>query len=189
MMAVNADILYFRYEVCLHAIMNLPQAFVQDSENINVIIETPKGSSIKYNFDPETELFKLSKILPEGLVFPLDFGFIPHTKAEDGDPLDVLVLLDKACYPGCLMECKVIGVIEAEQSEKEKMVRNDRIIARAKVSVKYSKINSIKDMEPSMIDQVTYFFISYNKLNNKVFKVLAHEGAHKAIDLIKNAIW
>src|SRR6185436_12257641 len=149
--------------------MKLPQTFVKKSETINVIIETPKGSSIKYDFDPETRLFKLNKILPEGLVFPLHFGFIPNTKGEDGDPLDVLVLLDEPCYPGCHVECKVIGVLEAEQTEKNETVRNDRIIAKAIESEKYSKVNFIKDLNSSMIDEIIHFFISYNKVSNKVF--------------------
>ncbi|MGI8582876.1 MAG: inorganic diphosphatase [Chitinophagaceae bacterium] len=86
--------------------MTLPKTFVADTKYINVIIETPKGSRNKYTFDPETELFKLTKILPEGLNFPLHFGFIPGTKGEDGDPLDVLVLMDEPSYPGNLIECK-----------------------------------------------------------------------------------
>lgn len=169
--------------------MKLPPAFVKRSDTINVIIETPKGSSIKYTFEPETELFKLSKILPEGLVFPLHFGFIPNTKGEDGDPLDVLVLLDEPCYPGCHVECKVIGIIEALQTEKNETMRNDRIIAKAIESTKYSKINFIKDMDSSMVDQLIHFFISYNKLNNKVFKPLKNQGPKKAITLIKKAIY
>ena len=96
--------------------MKMPQPFTEDKKNINAVIETPKNSGIKYTFDPETGLFKLSKILPEGLVFPLHFGFIPSTKGEDGDPLDVLILMDEPSYPGCLLECRLVGTIEAEQT-------------------------------------------------------------------------
>lgn len=166
----------------------MPQTFVKKSDNINVIIETPKGSAIKYTYEPETELFKVSKVLPEGLVFPLHFGFIPGTKGEDGDPLDVLVLLDEQCYPGSYLECEVLGVIEAKQTEKSVTQRNDRIIAKAVVSLKYKKITSIKDIERSMIDQITYFFISYNKLNNKVFNPLGTGGPGRAIKLIKKGM-
>lgn len=168
--------------------MKLSKTFVKNSDLINVIIETPKGSGGKYTFDPETELFTLNKILPEGLVFPLHFGFIPNTKGEDGDPLDVLVLLDEPSYPGTHIECEVIGIIEAKQSEKNKTVRNDRIIAKARVSLKYSKINSLKDLSSSLIDHIIYFFVSYNKLNNKIFKPLRQQGAKKAIELIKKSI-
>ncbi|MDQ6904456.1 MAG: inorganic diphosphatase, partial [Bacteroidota bacterium] len=112
--------------------MILPSAFVNNSSNINAIIESPKGTGNKYTFDSETELFKLTKILPEGMVFPMHFGFIPGTKGEDGDPLDVLILMDESCYPGNLIEGRVIGIIEAQQTERNhKKMRNDRIIAAA----------------------------------------------------------
>jgi len=71
---------------------------------IQVVIETPKGSRNKYAFDEEQRVFSLTKVLPAGMTFPYDFGFIPSTKAEDGDPTDVLVLMDEPAFPGCLLE-------------------------------------------------------------------------------------
>src|SRR3954451_24377864 len=96
---------------------------------ITAIIETPKGSSEKYGYDPKTTLFKLKKILPAGMVFPYDFGFIPKTRGGDGDPLDVLILMDEPAFTGCLVATRLLGVIEAEQTEKGKTERNDRLIA------------------------------------------------------------
>lgn len=168
--------------------MKMPETFVKNSDNINVIIETPKGSGVKYTFDTKAKLFKLSSILAEGLVFPFNFGFIPNTRGEDGDPLDVLVLFDNPCYPGCLIECKVIGVIEAEQTEKNETVRNDRIITTAVEAERYNKVNSLKDLDKYMMDEIVNFFISYNKMNNKIFTPLGNEGPKKAIELIKNSI-
>jgi inorganic pyrophosphatase len=168
--------------------MKMPQTFVKNSDNINVIIETPKGSGIKYTFDPETKIFKLSSILAEGLVFPFHFGFIPGTRGEDGDPLDVLVLLDNPCYPGCLIECKVIGVIEAEQTEKKETVRNDRIISTAVKAERYAEIDSLKDLDKYLMGEIVNFFISYNKMKDKIFKPLANEGPKKANKLIKNSM-
>ena len=104
--------------------MKLPKTFANKSNHIHAVIETPKGCAAKYNFDAETGLFKLKKILPEGMVFPLHFGFIPFTLAEDGDPLDVMVLMDEPSWPGCFIECKVLGVIEAEQKVDGKIERN-----------------------------------------------------------------
>ena len=92
----------------------------QNSSTLDVIIETPKGSRNKLKYEPENRKFKLSKIMPEGMMFPYDFGFVPGTKAEDGDPLDVLVLTDDALFPGCLVDCLLIGLIEAEQEENNK---------------------------------------------------------------------
>ena len=76
---------------------------------ISVTIETPRGSRNKIEYEPAKKMYSLSKILPEGMVFPYDFGFVPGTKAEDGDPLDVLVLTDEPLFPGCLVDSRLIG--------------------------------------------------------------------------------
>jgi inorganic pyrophosphatase len=160
--------------------MKLPSSFVDDTKHINVVIETPKGSGNKYSLDPETELFKLSKILPEGLVFPLHFGFIPRTQGEDGDPLDVLVLMDEPSYPGNLIECKVLGIIEAEQTERtgDKM-RNDRIVAAALESSRYAQIKSLKQVDKYLIEEITKFFITYNAMSDKKFAPLGYRGRRR----------
>src|SRR4051794_16686563 len=107
-------------------------AWDADEGGVNVVIETPKGSRNKFAYDPASRLFELKKVLPRGIAFPFDFGFIPSTLAEDGDPLDVLVLMDEPAFPGCKVRCRLVGVIEAEQTEKgKKTLRNDRLIAVA----------------------------------------------------------
>lgn len=95
------------------------EPFAKDHQ-INAIIETPKGSGSKMKYDPELELFSLHRVLPKGMAFPYDFGFIPSTMAEDGDPLDVLVLVDTEVFPGCLTKAKIIGVIKAKQKAGKK---------------------------------------------------------------------
>ncbi len=168
--------------------MKLPNTFVPDSKHIHVIIETPKGSGTKYTFDPETELFKLTKILPQGLNFPLHFGFIPGTKGEDGDPLDVLVLMDEPSYPGILIEGKVLGVIEAEQTEHGKTMRNDRLIASAVKSHRYKEFNDISDLDKYLLEEIINFFITYNNMSDKTFKPLGNKGSQTAIGLIKKQL-
>ena len=93
---------------------------VDDKKMLRVVIETPKGSRNKFAFNPDERAFELKKVLPSGMTFPYDFGFVPSTKADDGDPVDVLVLMDEPAFPGCLLTCRVIGVIEGEQGEKKK---------------------------------------------------------------------
>ena len=85
--------------------MKMPPAFTEEHDAIHAIIETPRGSRNKYKFDEETNLFKLNRAFPIGMFLPLDFEFIPQTKAEDGDPMDVLVFMDEPAFPGCLAEC------------------------------------------------------------------------------------
>lgn len=98
--------------------------------------------------------------MPLGASFPFDFGFIPNTKGEDGDPLDVLLLMDEPAFPGCLIPSRLIGVIEAEQAEDGKTERNDRLIAVACKSIIHSHIKSIKDLNENLLEQIEHFFIS-----------------------------
>lgn len=158
-------------------------------ELINVIIETPRGSRHKYTYDEEQEVFKLKKTLPLGSSFPFDFGFIPNTKAEDGDPLDVLVVMDEPAYPGSLVTCRLIGVLEAKQQERNgKTTRNDRIVAVAERSVLYGEIKNLRDLSKSMEDQISAFFIHYNEQAGKVFTLLRWADATAALQLIKQGI-
>jgi inorganic pyrophosphatase len=165
--------------------MTLPQTFAENKKDINGVVETPKGTSAKYNFDEESGMFKLKKILPEGIVFPLHFGFIPHTKAEDGDPVDVLIFMDEASWPGCIIECKLLGVIEAEQTENGRTVRNDRMIAAAIASHRYKETKSIFALDSYLIDEIVNFLVSYNRLEKKIFEVIGRQGPHTAINLVK----
>lgn len=127
------------------------------SSRIDVIIETPKGSRNKIKYDPSSRRFKLSKIMPEGMSFPYDFGFVPSTKAADGDPLDVLALTDEPLFPGCLVECNLIGAIESEQQEQGQRNRNDRLVAVAEQSLLYSEIKTLKDMIRKCFSRSTPF--------------------------------
>ena len=103
--------------------------FDKKTDALQVIIETPKGSRNKYAFDEGQGVFLLKKVLPAGMAFPYDFGFVPSTRAEDDDPVDVLVLMDEPAFVGCLLQCRIIGIIEGEQGKKKEHERNDRIVA------------------------------------------------------------
>lgn len=154
-------------------------------ELANAIIETPRGNQNKFDYDPELGLFRLKKTLPMGMTFPLDFGFIPNTIAEDGDPLDIMVFMDRHTYPGVLVECRVIGIIEAEQTEKKgKKTRNDRIIGVADCSILYADLTDIKDLNKQMVEEIEVFFQNYNKHEGKEFHPLTWSDADKAIQTI-----
>jgi inorganic pyrophosphatase len=153
------------------------------------IIETPKGRRNKFDYDPESNLFKLGGLLPEGMMFPFDFGFIPSTLGEDGDPLDVLVLMDEPAHVGCLLDVRLIGVIEAEQTQQSgKTETNNRLLAVAIHSYSHENITSIKQLNESMPDQLEAFFISYNKLRGKKFKVTGRGGPARAVKILKDGI-
>ena len=152
------------------------------------IIETPKGRRNKFDYDPEFRLFKLGGLLPEGMMFPYDFGFIPSTLADDGDPLDVMVLLDEPAHVGCLLDVRIIGVIEAEQVQKGKAEENDRLIAVAVHSYNHRNVNSLDDINKAIVDQIEEFFIAYNKSRGKKFKVKGRHGPKRAGQLVDAGI-
>jgi inorganic pyrophosphatase len=155
--------------------------------SIDVIIETPRGSVEKYDYVPNTPFFRMKKILPAGMVFPYDFGFIPKTKGEDGDPLDVIVISEFNSFPGVIMKCRIIGGIKAEQSEdkeKKKMIRNDRFLAIPKCSNIFQNIEKMDELPKQITDQLEAFFTEYNKLEGKKFKALEKLGPREAQRLI-----
>jgi inorganic pyrophosphatase len=155
---------------------------------INVIIETPKGFQNKFAYDAKMDGFKLKKILPLGMVFPFDFGFIPNTAGGDGDPLDILVITEAVLCQGTLVECRPVGLLKAKQEKKhKKYVRNDRIVAISTESILYAGIKKVTDLNESIIKQLMDFFINYNELENKKFKPLKWLSHKDAIQLIKES--
>src|ERR1700744_216873 len=156
--------------------------------SIDVVIETPKGSAQKYDYDPKTHFFKMKKILPSGMVFPYDFGFIPDTRGEDGDPLDIIVISEFNSFPGVMIKCRLIGGIKAEQADEntKKMIRNDRFISIPKCSNIFQKVKSADGLPRQIIDDLEAFFVEYNKLEGKKFKALEKLDAKAAQRLIDN---
>jgi len=154
----------------------------------NVIIETPKGRRNKFDYDEDRHLFMLGGLLPEGMAFPFDFGFIPSTRGDDGDPLDVMVLMDEPAHVGCLIEVRIIGVIEAVQIEKAKRTVNNRLLGVAVHSYSHEKVNNVDELNPSLLDQVQEFFVNYNKSRGKTFKVKGRHGPKRAAELIEQGI-
>jgi inorganic pyrophosphatase len=155
-------------------------------KTLTAIVETPKGSAQKYTYEPEHKWLKLKKIMPAGMVFPFDFGFIPDTKGGDGDPLDVIIISELKSFPGCVMDCRIIGGITAEQTEKGKTVRNDRFLAIPEVSELFAKVKSIEDLPKDVITQIETFFINYNEIADKKFKPLKQIDAAEALKMIKS---
>lgn len=168
--------------------MKMPSAYSKHSDTLHVIIETPRHSRSKYAYDFNTGFFKLKKILPLGMMFPFHFGFIPGTKAEDGDPLDALVLMEEISFPGCIVESRLIGTIKAEQSSKTTTVRNDRLITVASESKHYAPINSINDLDVELIEQLISFFKNYNAIEGKEFKAVGYADKNESHTIIKKLI-
>lgn len=157
-----------------------------DKDLLRVVIETPKGSRNKFAFNQGEHIFELKKVLPAGMAFPYDFGFVPSTKAEDGDPVDVLVLMDEAAFAGCALSCRPIGVIQGEQRENGNKIRNDRIVAIEKSAHSWADIETIDDLGKQFRKELELFFVDYHRLSGKKYRVLAVKGPHAAWELVKS---
>ena len=161
----------------------------KDKKILRVVIETPKGSRNKFAFDPDQHVFELKKVLPTGMAFPYDFGFVPSTEADDGDPIDVLVLMDEPAFPGCVLKCRVIGVIEGEQrDEKKKKERNDRIIAIQEDAHSWADVKTIDDLGKEFCRELEDFFVNYHELSGKEYRVLGVKGPGQAHKLVKSGM-
>lgn len=156
-----------------------------------MVIETPKGSRNKYAFDPKERIFTLTKVLPAGMEFPYDFGFVPATLGGDGDPLDVLVLMDEPAFPGCRLTCRPIGVIEGEQYDndsKETKERNDRLVCVEEGNHSYAHVKHIDDMGPCFEKELEEFFVNYHRLGGKRYKIKGVRGPNAARHCIEKSL-
>ena len=144
--------------------------------------------SDKFDYDPESRLFTLGGLLPKGLMFPYDFGFIPSTLGDDGDPVDIMIIMDEPAHVGCMLDVRIIGVIEADQTEDGKKTVNNRLIGIALHSYMHQHLDSVQDIDKATLDEVEEFFISYNKSRGKRFNVKAVNGPKRAIELLEQGI-
>ena len=163
------------------------KTFDKQTGLVHVVVETPAGSRNKFSFDPEQEVFHIKSVLPAGMTFPYEFGFIPQTKADDGDPVDVLLLMDEPGYPGVVIKTRLIGVIEGEQKEGKKTVRNDRLVGVSDVSHEYSNIRAFKDLPDKWLEELEKFFVNYAAQQGKNFRFLGAKGAKEAMELVQRA--
>ena len=158
---------------------------VAADQNWHVIIDTPKGDRSKFKYDSELGLFKWSKQLAAGHVFPYNFGFIPGTLGEDGDCLDVLLIFEEPLFVGCMVVARPVGVILAMQSQKKRMIRNDRLVAVAVNDESKRSTHSLSELPRSLIEEIQHFFVSYNEMDGKKFTPLGVNGPRKAHSLVK----
>jgi inorganic pyrophosphatase len=168
-----------------HNLAKLPNKLQPKAASCRVIVETPKGRRGKLDYDQKSGLFWLKTLLPDGMSFPLDFGFVPSTLCDDGDPLDVMVLADEANFPGTLLDVRLLGVIEAEEIEHGKTERNDRLIAASTVSHLYADLKSAADLDKAFVDNLVQFWINKDRLEGKVFRSLGVKGPDEAVALVK----
>jgi inorganic pyrophosphatase len=156
-----------------------------DKQHVYAVVETPRGSRPRLAFDSKLRAFTLAKPLLVGLTYPYDWGFIPSTEAEDGDPLDVLIIHDAATYPGLVLRCKPIGILELVQIQKGKKERNDRVFVIPDRSPFEGDLQDIRRLPARAIEELERFFEVTDSLERKKLKFLGWRSPAKAIEMIK----
>ncbi len=157
-------------------------------QTLQAVVETPRGSRNKYAYDHDLHTLVLKKVLPPGLFFPFDFGFFPSTLAPDGDPIDVLILMDEPAVPGCLVEVRLIGAILGEDRKPEGSSRNDRLLAVAETSLLYAHLHNADDLPTVTQNSLRHFFEIYpTLLAEKTYTVLSITGPETANGLLQQA--
>jgi inorganic pyrophosphatase len=158
-----------------------------DDGDVRVVIETPRGSRAKFRYDPELQIFTLSKSLLVGLTYPHDWGFVPSTKAEDGDPIDIMVIHDAATSPGLVLTCRVIGVLQIQQKSKNNAERNDRLFAVPRRSHSERGLRDVRDLSKPILEELEKFFVATDELEDKELKIIGWKGPKIALKAINDA--
>jgi len=156
---------------------------------LDVVVETPGGSRQKFDWESETRSFRLNKIMPLGLGFPYDFGFIPGTCGGDGDPIDVMIISEFPTFTGCRIHVRLIGGVRILQQERDgSKVRNDRFFAVPEVSQLYANVEELQQLPEGCLQQIQQFFISYNEQAGKELQILDQMDAEAACKLIRESL-
>ncbi|BAU65603.1 inorganic pyrophosphatase [Stanieria sp. NIES-3757] len=151
---------------------------------INVLIEIPAGSKNKYEFDKDMNAFALDRVLFSSVQYPYDYGFVPNTLADDGDPLDGMVLMDQATFPGCVIAARPIGMLEMIDGGD----RDEKILCVPDADPRYHNVNSLKDVAPHRLDEIAEFFKTYKNLEKKVTQILGWQDVDQVKPLVEKCI-
>ena len=169
-----------------HLLSNLP-AYGEDG-SVHAVVEAPKGSLVKLKYEIKLGVFTVAHSLPLGLSYPFDWGFVPSTQAPDGDPLDILILHEASTYPGVLLPCRPLGVVEMDQEEKEgKRERNDRVIVRPWWPDRLGEFENESDLPARLREEIEQFFVSTTFFTAKKPKILGWKGPKRASSIIKES--
>ena len=164
--------------------MDLP-AFEHDTHRLNVIVESPRGGRSKYKYDEALGLFRLHKLLPAGAAFPFDFGFVPSTLGEDGDPLDVMLLTEEPVSVGALVTARLIGALVAEQTEGARTIRNDRLVAVPETEKIRPECRRLEDLPGRLLEEHEHFLVEYNRFEGRDFVIRKVDGPVEARRLVE----
>jgi inorganic pyrophosphatase len=150
-------------------------------EIINVVIEIPKGSSNKYEYDSSLGTMRLDRVLYSPLFYPFDYGFVPQTKSLDGDPLDAFVMVSHSTFPGCIVEARAIGVLEMVDEKGQ----DEKVFCVATRDPRYAGRKTLEDLQEHTLREVIHFFEVYKSLEEKAVEIIGWKDAARARELIE----
>jgi inorganic pyrophosphatase len=151
---------------------------------INVLIEIPGGSKNKYEFDKDMNAFALDRVLYSSVQYPYDYGFIPNTLADDGDPLDGMVIMDQPTFPGCVIAARPIGMMEMIDGGD----RDEKILCVPDKDPRFAHIKSLSNIAPHRLDEIAEFFLTYKNLEKKKVEILGWKEAEHVSKLVEACI-
>jgi inorganic pyrophosphatase len=151
---------------------------------INVLVEIPAGSKNKYEFDKDLNAFALDRVLYASVQYPYDYGFIPNTLADDGDPLDGMVIMDQPTFPGCVIAARPIGMLEMIDGGD----RDEKILCVPDKDPRYVNVKSLNDIAAHRLEEVAEFFRTYKNLEKKVTEILGWQDVDKVLPLVEKCI-
>ena len=151
---------------------------------INVLIESPAGSKNKYEYDKELQAFALDRVLFASVQYPFDYGFIPNTLGEDGDPLDGLVIMDQPTFPGCVIAARPVGFLEMIDGGD----RDEKILCVPAADPRYADVKSLKDIPHHRLEEIAEFFRTYKNLERKVTEILGWQDVDQVGPLVEKGI-
>ena len=172
--------------------MNLAASPAYVSDDVcHVVVEAPRGSTLKLKYEPHWDDMSISRPLPLGLTFPFDWGFVPSTQAADGDPLDAMLLWDVASYPGVVVRCRAIGVLQVEQNrtnhDPSARIRNDRVLAIPVETRREHAIRDIREFPARILEELEQFTHAATALEGKDARIVGWGDAAEALKLVKES--
>lgn len=151
---------------------------------LNVLIEIPAGSKNKYEFDKDLNAFALDRVLYSSVQYPYDYGFVPNTLADDGDPLDGMVIMDQPTFPGCVIPARPIGMLIMIDGGD----RDEKILCVPAKDPRYNDVKTLADIAPHRLEEIAEFFRSYKNLEKKITEIRGWEGVDAVQTLVKKSI-
>ena len=158
-----------------------------DEDTLQMVVETPRGSGIKLKYEPKSRVFTVSRALSLGVTYPFDWGFIPGTLAADGDPLDALAIHDNATFPGVVLPCRALGVVDVSQKAKSGREENPRLLVIPVWHDRLGELEKASGLPDRLKQEIEQFFLSATFFTDKDARIEGWRGPKAAVNLVESS--